>query len=844
MTTNIDSWGTASISGTIANTGAIEVHDGALTLFGSLSGSGSVTVDADATLDVNATVSQTITFGGDGAELQIDTSGFGGSVAGFAATDKLDLSTIKYDGGTSATYDAATGNLVVSDAYGHTITVNLVGADYSNAHFAGGSDGHGGTLVTLNAVDDAPHFAGSPVAQSTSFSELENTTGSPTADPAPAATGTIAFSDVDLTERPTATVAITDQTVTWLDADHATHLTLTAGETAALEQALTLQTTGHNNGTVGWSYSIADNALDFLGEGQTAKVVSTLTLDDHQGKTDTAEVTVTITGKNDAPAITAETNDHSGADLSETNAGLAKQGTLTVSDADATDHVTVAVDHLDIYLDGVLQTDYVGEPSSATLLNYLSVQSGDILNGTATHSQFTWDFNSGSEAFDFLAAGHTLSLQYTIVPDDGHAPTGTGNGVITINIAGSNDAPTLDNATLGPVAGNDSNPGGSTVSDLFAGKFHDADDGASLKAIAVTSDAAAAAEGVWQYEVAGTHQWVDIGSVSDTQALVLGTDALVRFVPADGYTGTPDPLGVHALDDTYTGGITNSALTATTDITAMSTDGTAPVSDTAATIGTSVTAPDGGPVIDTTHLRVSHNGEFNTDTVTHLSVVDTDAGASTDAFTVTAVTAHAPDSSVDLSPASGSLDDINTALQHGITYNPGETPPDTDQITLTVTDTTTGLHDTVNFIFDEAGDTSQGITLQGTSGKDVIFAPTTGDTLTGGGGKDQFVFAPGSSRGRRHPHHHRFRNGRQNRPAAVLGCQLHQQSRHHAAVRRHAGHVAAPDHPVRERRGHGARIVAAEERDGNSPGQRFHLPHHLINRAVAGGWPAGDPRAS
>ena len=169
------------------------------------------------------------------------------------------------------------------------------------------------------------------------------------------------------------------------------------------------------------------------------------------------------------------------------------------------------------------------------------------------------------------------------------------------------------------------------------------------------------------------------------------------------------------------------------------------MSDTAATIGTSVTAPDGGPVIDTTHLRVSHNGEFNTDTVTDLSVVDTDAGASTDAFTVTAVTAHAPDSSVDLSPASGSLDDINTALQHGITYNPGETPPDTDQITLTVTDTTTGLHDTVNFIFDEAGDTSQGITLQGTSGKDVIFAPTTGDTLTGGGGKDQFVFAPGSA---------------------------------------------------------------------------------------------------
>src|SRR6185312_5654286 len=139
---------------------------------------------------------------------------------------------------------------------------------------------------------------------------------------------------------------------------------------------------------------------------------------------------------------------------------------------------------------------------------------------------------------------------------------------VTINIAGSNDAPTLGDATLAAVGAHDGNPAGATVGDLFAGKFHDADDGASFQAIAVTSDAATATEGVWQYEVAGTNQWVDIGSVSDTQALVLGTDKLVRFVPADGFSGAPDPLGVHALDDTYTGLITTSASTATIDITA------------------------------------------------------------------------------------------------------------------------------------------------------------------------------------------------------------------------------------------------------------------------------------
>ncbi|WP_433996197.1 FecR domain-containing protein [Bradyrhizobium japonicum] len=149
---DIDSWGTASISGTITNTGSIEVHTGTLTLFGSLSGAGSVKIEANATLEVNATVSQTVTFEGGGAELQIDTTSFGGSIAGFVATDKLDLSTITYDSGTTATYDVSTGNLAVSDTHGHTITLHLLG-DYSDVRFVTSSDGSGGTNVELIPTD-------------------------------------------------------------------------------------------------------------------------------------------------------------------------------------------------------------------------------------------------------------------------------------------------------------------------------------------------------------------------------------------------------------------------------------------------------------------------------------------------------------------------------------------------------------------------------------------------------------------------------------------------------------------------------------------------------------------
>ncbi|WP_245266500.1 VCBS domain-containing protein [Bradyrhizobium sp. WSM1743] len=432
------------------------------------------------------------------------------------------------------------------------------------------------------------------------------------------------------------------------------------------------------------------------------------------------------------------------ADLMETNAGQLSHGALAVSDVDAIDHVTVSVSQLQVSLDGIAQTGNVGGLSHEALLNYLAVPSGDILNGTATHTQFTWTFNSQGQAFDFLAAGQTLSLQYTIVPSDAHG-AGT-SAVVTINIAGSNDAPTLDHATLASVAGNDSDPSGAAISSLFADKFHDADTGATFKAVAVTSDAATAGQGVWQYELAGTDQWVDIGSVSDTTALVLSPDTLIRFVPANGFSGTPGALGVHALDDTYTGAITTDLSIATIDLSVTGTGGKTPVSQDLTTIGTEVIAPADGPVINTESFQVEHIIENNSDIITDLMV----AGSATHDFTVAVSTAHPDLSQVDFYPASGTLDEINLGFETGAVYNPTGAssdpqaqPPDTDQITLTVTDQTTGLFDTVHFIFNEAGDTCQGVTLEGTSGKDVIFATDTNDTLTGGAAKDQFVFAPG-----------------------------------------------------------------------------------------------------
>ena len=94
------------------------------------------------------------------------------------------------------------------------------------------------------------------------------------------------------------------------------------------------------------------------------------------------------------------------------------------------------------------------------------------------------------------------------------------------------------------------------------------------------------------------------------------------------------------------------------------------------------------------------------------------------------------------STSDGSLTAVNAALHNGIVYDPGNDPSQTDMVTLTVSDGL-GHSDTVHFVFNEAG---QGpVTLTGTSGKDVIFATGSDDTLTGGASADQFIFAPTQS---------------------------------------------------------------------------------------------------
>ncbi|MDF1741968.1 MAG: autotransporter-associated beta strand repeat-containing protein, partial [Verrucomicrobiales bacterium] len=154
----------------------------------------------------------------------------------------------------------------------------------------------------------------------------------------------------------------------------------------------------------------------------------------------TADLTITVQGTNDAPVITDGPDT---AALTETDAALTTSGALTVTDVDTTDVVTASVAVVVSGDDPAAPS----RPSDAALLAMLTVSPavpGQVLSGTEMTKTLNWTFDSGAEAFDYLAAGETLVLTYTVtVTDDAGTPL-SDSETVTITITGSNEIPKLN----------------------------------------------------------------------------------------------------------------------------------------------------------------------------------------------------------------------------------------------------------------------------------------------------------------------------------------------------------------------------------------------------------------
>ncbi|SBS30740.1 Cadherin domain protein [Marinomonas spartinae] len=322
--------GTLTLSGNNTYSGNTTVSGGTLSLTGSLTNTSEVIVNSGATLagsgsvfSANSTNTLTVNSGG---FLAPGVSGINSGAGGLTVNGNLVLNgTLKADitGSTAKTeYDQVTvkGNVTLGANSAFDIAYSVTSS--GNTFELIDNQGSSAITGTLNGVAEGGSLTSNSHSFQTSYVggtgnditlkdnavpviSAVDVTGNLTEGGALTKNGSVTFSDADTTNRPTATKA--DKSITAKAQDGTTALTLTADQIAALKAAFSISSpsSNTNTGTVNWSFNIAESSIDFLKQGETVTAVFSIIVTDDFNAKATQDVTVTITGTNDAPVITS-----------------------------------------------------------------------------------------------------------------------------------------------------------------------------------------------------------------------------------------------------------------------------------------------------------------------------------------------------------------------------------------------------------------------------------------------------------------------------------------------------------------------------------------------------------
>lgn len=223
-----------------------------------------------------------------------------------------------------------------------------------------------------------------------------------------------------------------------------------------------------------YTYKTNENAdrlgLDADGNPQTGTDEFTIYVRDEHGAWTAKPISVTVTGSNDTPTITADDAEHwvkeagvvdtstdhgtttdtaktpdpsdDSRELTDADNSLSRNeisGQVHVKDTDTTDTLT-----LDIGAKEGSGTTLIGDPKTDANGNItLETEFGSII----LHKDGTYTYTIDEDKTQSLAQGQTEKEIFTITVSDGHG--GTASVDITINIVGTNDRPTL---TLTPTS--------------------------------------------------------------------------------------------------------------------------------------------------------------------------------------------------------------------------------------------------------------------------------------------------------------------------------------------------------------------------------------------------------
>ncbi|MCC8978825.1 VCBS domain-containing protein [Bradyrhizobium acaciae] len=366
-------------------------------------------------------------------------------------------------------------------------------------------DHHGGVVtvpvtITIVGTDDKPVIT-SPT-QAAAITETEGVTGSTKPD---TASGTVTFTDVDLSDTHSITVAgVTETGVTKGLPDQATILSW-------ISLGVLKDSTGGVTGSSGWTFSAADKNFDYLAAGEKLTLSYLIQVDDHHGGVVTQPVTITITGTNDVPTFTSEPPMATIAEQPDTT-GSSKpdvaQGVVAFADVDLSDTHSVSIT-------GVAETGTTtGLPEDeSTVLNWLSLGTLTDSTGGVAGSQ-AWTFSAADKNFDYLAAGETLTLTYTVKIDDHHG--GVISEPVTITITGSNDAPIVTSAPQAATIAEQPDTTGSSKPDSASGTMTFTDvDLSDIHSVTITGVAETGAATGLPEDTSTVLNWLSLGTLTD-----------------------------------------------------------------------------------------------------------------------------------------------------------------------------------------------------------------------------------------------------------------------------------------------------------------------------------------
>jgi VCBS repeat-containing protein len=323
----------------------------------------------------------------------------------------LNDSTGSGSGGVDWTFSVADGDLDFLAA-GETLTV-----DYNVAVKDATTQASQTVTVTVEGSNDAPLVTSGPGAAS--VEELPNTNGSSALDAtSPVPTGTLSFTDVDLTN--THQIDISVASAVWstgFEVPPDTQADLVAALATTLHD-----TAGSGAGSIDWSFSIPDRDLDFLAAGETLTVTYNVTVSDGSASA-TQTVTITATGAEDGlivNPVAAAFADTAVQDVGQ----IVAAGNLIADAGDNGGDLSAILTVTDVNGDAA----NVGQ-EIAGAYGTLFVDEGGNYRYTA------------STALDLLQAGDHSTDQFTFTVTDDHGRSQS--TTLSFDVTGADDAPTI-----------------------------------------------------------------------------------------------------------------------------------------------------------------------------------------------------------------------------------------------------------------------------------------------------------------------------------------------------------------------------------------------------------------